>query len=203
VPITAKQGLAALATIATIAGGAYTIFQWGKDIGTKSAQHVESSDIRTRTKTYYGYFNDLDKDQKTYLATESFQVTLGTTKEEPRIENIIGTIRGDVKNEQGTMVARTWQIRGYLLSDTLVLSYFTSTVADKGAGVYYLKSKGSNFVGYWIGKDGITGNSIQGPYVLLNDELRPEEVLKKYPELSEGARFLAGAATGSSNQKTN
>jgi hypothetical protein len=139
-------------------------------------------------ETFYGFYNDLNYN-KSFLENETLKLNFRESKETPGIELIEGRVTGQVVDQVGEKVDRTWGMSGYKVGDRLVLSYFTESPDAQGAGVYILRASGTAYVGYWLGKDAITGQTIQGPYVLMTEPEEAKDVEKEYPELSIPAKF--------------
>ena len=175
---------AALATVFTVA------YMLGKaDTGLVE----EAPGVR---KDYYGTYRDLKSLGKTYTAQE--RLTLGFSPH-PTIKSV-ETIKGDVQgkglDEQERLVTRTWEVSGYRSGDYLVMAYFTASEQSGGIGIYFLKKVGYSYVGYWTGKDAITGEVITGGYVLTKSELSKEDAERRFRVLQKPFQFVNVTAGG-------
>ncbi len=157
--------------------------------GMTDRKEIDQSNVRQAT--FYGYFNDLNEKHASYPCTEVLNLTLTQEKRTPKVEVIKGESAGEVMSERGQKVQKTWGMTGFKVGDRFVISYFASSSShDQGSGAIYLRQKGQSYVGYWLGRDNITGENIQAPYVLLSEEILLKEAQKKYPELAEPARLV-------------
>lgn len=152
------------------------------------------------TKELVGFFGDVSgsmDDNNTYVSKEKVILMSYESTVNSKMDEIVVSCQGKVKNLQGQMIDKTWQMRGFSSSDELALCYATSSSSSNGfgTGVYYLRNDGTGWVGIWRGRDQITGKTIEGPYVLVpsDDETRdltPEQAEKKYPVLQTKARLV-------------
>lgn len=157
--------------------------------------HVGSTrEERPKPQHFSGTFKDMNGDKSEYFSQEELALAFSDHPIFSGVKLVHGSIEGRVQDETGKLVGRTWEVSGCQVGDTLVVSYFT---ADKkgasGSGAYYLRRCGGSFVGYWQGREGITGNHIKCPYVLTESKISMDDARKAYPILEVPCEILAFA----------
>lgn len=136
--------------------------------------------------TYYSYYNDFSSGSYTATETLSFK----SVDLQHGIKEVTGSSSGDVRDGLSNLIKKRWKEHGFETSDRLVYSYFTETPKGQGAGVFYLRLRGNDWVGYWIGRDQVTGGTILGPCVLSDQYFSPDAVTNRFPELREPAKLV-------------
>ena len=146
---------------------------------------------KARTAKFYGSFMDRKANGESYTGQEELTLTFIPRTDTP-IEIVKAIASGEVLDQGNRPIKRTWEFTGYSVGEYLILTYFTSKEKTApGTGVYYLKKSGTAFVGFWIGKEAITQQTVKGAYVLLESEAPVEQVEKLYPVLTNRCEFVS------------
>ena len=165
----------ACALIGAIAANALTIVQAAKALG---GAPVEPS--------FYAYYND--KSDKEYTIKEPLYFK--TTEQPGGVLELHGESTATVRDGHGATIQKKWVNHGFQTSDRLVYCYFASAPKMQGAGAYYLTRNGNDWIGFWVGKDQITGDTIKAPAVLTNENLTEEQAVAKFAELKTPAILI-------------
>jgi|GEM_PF-2499059 len=132
------------------------------------------------TITYHGYFKDLGKNRKEYIAYEEIVIDFYD-------DNVIKAHSlAEIENEKGEKTVKDWDFVGYHIDDKYVLSYKSGKLNNSmSAGSYFLEGGINLFTGNWKGTDSVLHNVLECPYVLLTQHLSKKEVEKIYSKILE------------------
>ncbi len=168
----------------------FATFQWGVKIGTYDTTKSIDDPSKVERVRLYGYWNDFDQKQNSYTGSDVLDLAIAPSKKTGMIEVVQGKSTGQTISTQGQKVDKEWGMYGFRVGDLFVGSFYTTAPQAQSAGSFSLHRKGSDsYVGFWMGRDNITGRPLLAPYVLLDTQLTVNEAKRKYPELLEPATF--------------
>lgn len=107
------------------------------------------------------------------------------------VDRLSGETHGEVLDGTDHKVPKTWINSGYRIADRLVYSYYSASPLGQGAGVYYFVANGNDWVGYWLGRDAITGQTIRSPSVLTARDISQSDAQREFPALAEKSTVLS------------
>lgn len=122
--------------------------------------------MKFQEKDMTGYYYSLDEKGETFCSKEKFNIKFYEDK-----ITVLGHSVGDSSEKDGTPTAHRWIQSGYRHGNNISLAYVEDSNSPSGAGVYYLMENGSEYSGFWLGKDFPLGHKVQCPYVLTAREL--------------------------------
>ena len=168
---------AVVAALASMAG----VFAIGYSLGGDSADdNFDRANIEQ--EKWYGYYRDINPKKETQTVTEEMWLTFIPHKEVASLDFVKATSEGEVEQETGNKIDKTWELSGYRSNDYLALAYATSSVKRaSGNGIYYLQKSGEIYKGYWIGRDSTNDIIIKGRYLLSKISLSPTQVDNDWP----------------------
>jgi len=163
----------------TVLTGVGSMFAGVFGVGVWSANFIfPNVVVATSATTYYGYYGDLDKNDKTTIRQETLQLSEGSVV-------ITGTSTGVVMDE-GNQVQKNWRYQGQRDADALALTF--TTIPDKndsepsGIGAYQLQKLGSaTYTGTAIFWDCELRSFVQCPYVLSQQNIDTDKAKSQWP----------------------
>ncbi len=129
-------------------------------------------------ETWYGFYGDWDKEKKTYIATDTLDVTFDPSSRMLRAQ-VKGLVR--IKDEEKI---RSWTRSGYYNDSGIALTYVTVSQSGTGTGAYFLQPvPGDDYVGLVIFQENFHGATLVCPYAASKKPMTVEAAKKRRPAM--------------------